>query len=199
MRPIYQALDITVGVVIPGMSQAAKRAAYACNVIYATNNELGFDYLRDNMAFSVDQKFQRERYFAIVDEVDSILIDEARTPLIISGPADDSPELYVRINKMIPGLKRAELLPEEEGGVSEGDFTIDEKQKQVYLTEEGMGHVETLMVKSGLLKDEESLYNAQNLNLVHHLNAALRAHQSSMNSPAEPCRADAGLKDFTRQ
>jgi preprotein translocase subunit SecA len=176
MRPIYQALDITVGVVIPGMSQAAKRAAYACNVIYATNNELGFDYLRDNMAFSVDQKFQRERYFAIVDEVDSILIDEARTPLIISGPADDSPELYVRINKMIPGLKRAELLPEEEGGVSEGDFTIDEKQKQVYLTEEGMGHVETLMVKSGLLKDEESLYNAQNLNLVHHLNAALRAH-----------------------
>ncbi len=176
MRPIYSALDMTVGVVIPGLSPAAKRAAYACDVVYATNNELGFDYLRDNMAFSSDQKFQRERYFAIVDEVDSILIDEARTPLIISGPADDSPQLYVRINKLIPGLERAEVLPQEEEGAGEGDFTIDEKQKQVYLTEDGMGHVEKLMVKSGLLKDEDSLYDAQNLNLVHHLNAGLRAH-----------------------
>jgi preprotein translocase subunit SecA len=173
---IYTALGLTVGVAIPGMSQAAKRAAYACDVVYATNNELGFDYLRDNMAFSTDQKVQRDRNFAIVDEVDSILIDEARTPLIISGQADETPQLYVRINQLIPSLKPAEVLSEEEGGYGEGDFTIDEKQKQVYLTEDGMARVEQLMVKSGLLKADDSLYNAQNLNLVHHLNAGLRAH-----------------------
>ncbi len=176
MRPVYEALGITVGVAVPGMTPAAKRAAYACDVVYATNNELGFDYLRDNMAFSADQKSQRERYFAIVDEVDSILIDEARTPLIISGPADETPQLYVRINQLIPSLKIAEVINSADGEVGEGDFTIDEKQKQVYLTEEGMGHVEDLMVRNGLLKAEDSLYNANNLNLVHHLNAALRAH-----------------------
>ena len=176
MHPIYAALDLTVGVVIPGMTPAAKRAAYACDVVYATNNELGFDYLRDNMAFSTDQRVQRERYFAIVDEVDSILIDEARTPLIISGPADETPQLYVRINQMIPNLKPAEIISEAEDEVGPGDFTIDEKQKQVYLTEDGMTHVEELMVKSGLLKAEDSLYDANNLNLVHHLNAGLRAH-----------------------
>src|SRR5210317_1848627 len=176
MKPIYNALDLTVGVAIPGMTPAAKRAAYACDVVYATNNELGFDYLRDNMAFSSDQKMQRDRYFAIVDEVDSILIDEARTPLIISGPADETPQLYVRINQLIPRLKAAKVIDEETGEVGQGDFTIDEKQKQVYLTENGMAHVEELMVKSGLLKAEDSLYNAQNLNLVHHLNAGLRAH-----------------------
>jgi len=167
---------LTVGVAIPGMTPAAKRAAYACDVVYATNNELGFDYLRDNMAFSTDQKVQRDRYFAIVDEVDSILIDEARTPLIISGPADETPQLYIRINQLIPSLKQAEIIDELENEFSDGDFTIDEKQKQVYLTEDGMAHVEELMVKSGLLKAEDSLYNAQNLNLVHHLNAGLRAH-----------------------
>ena len=176
MKPIYEALGLTVGVAIPGMTPPAKRAAYACDVVYATNNELGFDYLRDNMAFSIDQKVTRDRNFAIVDEVDSILIDEARTPLIISGPADETPQLYVRINQLIPQLKKAEFLDEEQGEVSEGDFTIDEKQKQVYLTEDGMAHVEDLMVKSGLLKEDDSLYNAQNLNLVHHLNAGLRAH-----------------------
>jgi preprotein translocase subunit SecA len=176
MKPIYTALGLSVGVAVPGMTPAAKRAAYACDVVYATNNELGFDYLRDNMAFSADQKVQRDRNFAIVDEVDSILIDEARTPLIISGPADETPQLYVRINQLIPTLKPAEIISEEEGEVGPGDFTIDEKQKQVYLTEEGMAHVEDLMVKSGLLKEEDSLYHAQNLNLVHHLNAALRAH-----------------------
>jgi preprotein translocase subunit SecA len=176
MKPIYEAVGLTVGVAIPGMTQAAKRAAYACDVVYATNNELGFDYLRDNMAFSTDQKVQRDRYFAIVDEVDSILIDEARTPLIISGPADETPQLYVRINQLIPSLKPAEIINEAENEYGEGDFTIDEKQKQVYLTENGMAHVEELMVKSGLLKAEDSLYNAQNLNLVHHLNAGLRAH-----------------------
>jgi preprotein translocase subunit SecA len=176
MSPIYSALGMTVGVVVPGMTPAAKRTAYACDVVYATNNELGFDYLRDNMAFSSDQKVQRDSYFAIVDEVDSILIDEARTPLIISGPADESPQLYVRINQLVPNLKPAEIVSEEEGEYGPGDFTIDEKQKQVYLTEDGMSNVEKLMVKSGLLKEDESLYNANNLNLVHHLNAALRAH-----------------------
>ncbi|MBT8060299.1 MAG: preprotein translocase subunit SecA, partial [Gammaproteobacteria bacterium] len=119
---------------------------------------------------------QRDRNFAIVDEVDSILIDEARTPLIISGPADETPQLYVRINKLIPGLKPAEIISAQEGEYGEGDFTIDEKQKQVYLTEDGMANVEQLMVKSGLLNSDDSLYNAQNLNLVHHLNAGLRAH-----------------------
>jgi len=177
MRPVYEALDISVGIVIPGMTPAAKRTAYACDVIYATNNELGFDYLRDNMAFSSDQKVQRDRYFAIVDEVDSILIDEARTPLIISGPADETPQLYVRINQLIPNLKKGDApKSDEELDQVDGDFTIDEKQKQVYLTESGMGHVEELMVKSGLLQEDDSLYDAQNLNLVHHLNAALRAH-----------------------
>jgi preprotein translocase subunit SecA len=176
MSPIYEALDMTVGVVIPGMTPAAKRAAYVCDVIYATNNELGFDYLRDNMAFSSDQRVQRGQFFAIVDEVDSILIDEARTPLIISGPADETPQLYVRINQMIPSLSPAEVISELEGEYGPGDFTIDEKQKQVYLTEDGMAHVEELMVRSGLLKEDDSLYDANNLNLVHHLNAALRAH-----------------------
>ena len=176
MGPVYRAVGLTVGVVIPGMTPAAKRAAYACDVIYATNNELGFDYLRDNMAFSPDQKVQRDLSFAIVDEVDSILIDEARTPLIISGPADETPQLYVRINQLVPNLVPAEVINEDEKTYGEGDFTIDEKQKQVYLTEDGMAKVEELMVKSGLLKADDSLYNAHNLNLVHHLNAALRAH-----------------------
>jgi preprotein translocase subunit SecA len=176
MGPIYTALGLTVGVAVPGMTPAAKRAAYECDVVYATNNELGFDYLRDNMAFSTDQKSQRDRYFAIVDEVDSILIDEARTPLIISGPAEETPQLYVRINQLVPRLKQAEIVSEQEGEYGPGDFTVDEKQKQVYLTEDGMAHVERLMVQSGLLKEDDSLYNANNLNLVHHLNAALRAH-----------------------
>ncbi|MBU1188932.1 MAG: preprotein translocase subunit SecA [Gammaproteobacteria bacterium] len=170
MRPLYEALGLTVGVAVPGMSPAAKRAAYACDVTYATNNELGFDYLRDNMAFSSEQKVQRELAFAIVDEVDSILIDEARTPLIISGPAEESPELYARINQLVPKLSVQE---EEEGP---GDFSIEEKNKQVYLTEDGMAHVEELLTKAGLLQGEGSLYDAGNLNLLHHVNAALRAH-----------------------
>jgi len=176
MRPIYHALGMEVGVVVPGMTHDAKRAAYACEVVYATNNELGFDYLRDNMAFTLDQKVQRDHSFAIVDEVDSILIDEARTPLIISGPAEETPQLYVQINKLIPGMTVAETPKEGSDEVPPGDFTIDEKQKQVYLTEDGMAKVEKLLVNAGLLKAEDSLYNAQNLNLVHHLNAALRAN-----------------------
>ncbi len=176
MRPIYHALGMEVGVVVPGMTHDAKRAAYACDVVYATNNELGFDYLRDNMAFTKDQKVQRDHSFAIVDEVDSILIDEARTPLIISGPAEETPQLYVRINQLIPSLKRGSAKEDDPEATPDGDFTVDEKQRQVYLTEEGMAKVEKLMVSAGLLKAEDSLYNAQNLNLVSHLNAALRAH-----------------------
>ncbi len=175
MRPIYEMLGVTVGVAVPGMTPAAKRASYACDVVYATNNELGFDYLRDNMAFTADQRVQRDRSFAIVDEVDSILIDEARTPLIISGPTDDTPQLYVRLDKLVPHLKRAEL-PDDPEEAPDGDFTVDEKQKQVYLTEDGMSHVEELMVKEGLLKEDDSLYQAHNLSLVHHLNASLKAH-----------------------
>jgi len=170
MKPLYDALGLTVGVSVPGMSPDAKRASYAADVTYGTNNEFGFDYLRDNMAFKLEQRVQRGRFFAIVDEVDSILIDEARTPLIISGPADEGPEVYVRMNQIVPHLERQ---AEEEGP---GDFSVDEKVKQVYLTEDGMAKVEDLLEKAGMLKAEDSLYDAQNLALMHTLNASLRAH-----------------------
>ena len=170
MGPVYQALGFKVGVSVPGMPPAAKRAAYAADVTYGTNNEYGFDYLRDNMAFSTQDRVQREKAFAIVDEVDSILIDEARTPLIISGPADESPQLYVQVDKMVPQLARQE---EEDGP---GDYSVDEKQKQIYLTEDGMEQIEALCIKNGLIKEGESLYDPQHLALVHHLNAAIRAH-----------------------
>ncbi|MGC9008873.1 MAG: preprotein translocase subunit SecA, partial [Halothiobacillaceae bacterium] len=181
MGRLYNALGLTVGIVVPGMDNRAKRDAYACDITYATNNELGFDYLRDNMAFSLDEVMQRPLNFAIVDEVDSILIDEARTPLIISGPAADNSELYHAINGLIPEFKRQvreepkegeEPLTEEE----RGDFTVDEKQKQVYLTEQGHEKAEILLRQIGLLAEGESLYDAKNIMLVHHLNAALRAH-----------------------
>jgi preprotein translocase subunit SecA len=170
MAPIYKALDMTVGVVVPGMTPPAKRAAYACDITYGTNNEFGFDYLRDNMAFSLEQKVQRGQHYAIVDEVDSILIDEARTPLIISGPADEGPDLYVKINRIAPQLTKQE---EEDGP---GDFSLDEKSRQVHLSEDGLEKVESLMVKAGLLDENESMYDASNLALMHTLNACLRAH-----------------------
>ena len=170
MAPVYAALDMSVGVAVPGMDPDAKREAYAADITYATNNELGFDYLRDNMAFSLEQKVQRAQAFAIVDEVDSILIDEARTPLIISGPADEGPEMYVRLNRIVPSLARQD---EEDGP---GDFTVDEKTKQIYLTEDGMAKVEGLLMEAGLLETGDSLYMAANLSLVHTLNACLRAH-----------------------
>ncbi len=170
MKPIYDALGLTVGVSVPGMDPTAKREAYAADVTYGTNNEFGFDYLRDNMAFTLEQRTQRGQAFAIVDEVDSILIDEARTPLIISGPADEGPEIYVRLNKIVPNLERQE---EEDGP---GDFSVDEKTKQVYLTEDGMAKVEELLIKAGMLSEDDSLYNAHNLALMHTLNAGLRAH-----------------------
>jgi preprotein translocase subunit SecA len=223
MRPIYEFLGLTVGVSKSGLSGEEKRAAYSADITYATNNELGFDYLRDNLAFSLEDKTQRMLNFAIVDEVDSILIDEARTPLIISGPAESSTDLYGQINKLIPKLNAQEeteeptnydilansvqltdrndevmtldeavSLAEEneadlvlvDGNVkpakcrllSRGDFTIDLKTKQAHVTEEGHQKVESLMVQAGLLQAGESLYDAGNIRLLHHLNAALRAH-----------------------
>jgi preprotein translocase subunit SecA len=233
MGPVYEFLGLTVGVSKAGQTPEEKRAAYAADITYATNNELGFDYLRDNLAFELRDKAQRDLNFAIVDEVDSILIDEARTPLIISGPADTSTELYGQINKLIPSLK-AHAEPEEpanwdipakrvalvdesgkalvpEGAddnemtlddamsiaesrqtdlvlsdseakipvcriVPRGDFTLDEKAKQAHLTEEGQERVEELMVRAGILEEGGSLYDATNIRLLHHLNAALRAH-----------------------
>ena len=170
MGAIYEFLGMRTGVVVPGMHPRDKRDAYAADVVYATNNELGFDYLRDNMAFSNADKMQRELAFAIVDEVDSILIDEARTPLIISGPTDETSELYVRINGVIPRLERQ---LEEDGP---GDYSVDEKARQVHLTEDGHEKVETVLVEAGILPEGQSLYDPTNIILVHHLNAALRAH-----------------------
>jgi preprotein translocase subunit SecA len=223
MRPIYEFLGLTVGVTKSGQTQEEKRAAYNADITYATNNELGFDYLRDNLAFSLEDKAQRELNFAIVDEVDSILIDEARTPLIISGPAEASTDLYAKINKVVPRLKAhteidephnwdiaakrvivqgesaepmlleeaMQLAGERESDlvivddsnkpvtcklVGRGDYTRDEKSKQAHMTEEGMERVETLMAEAGLLEPGASLYDAANIRLLHHLNAALRAH-----------------------
>ncbi|MCW1976398.1 preprotein translocase subunit SecA [Xanthomonas campestris] len=171
MGKLYNWLGLSVGVVYPGMPHSDKHAAYAADITYGTNNEFGFDYLRDNMALSRADRYQRKLHYAIVDEVDSILIDEARTPLIISGPADESPELYIRVNRIVPQLTKQES---EEG---EGDYWIDEKGKQVHLSEAGMGHAEELLLQAGILENaDDGLYAAQNLSVVHHLNAALRAH-----------------------
>ncbi|WP_341707540.1 preprotein translocase subunit SecA [Halopseudomonas sp.] len=175
MRPLYEFLGMSVGVVVPMQDPEQKRAAYQCDITYSTNNELGFDYLRDNMAFRLEDKFQREPFFAVVDEVDSILIDEARTPLIISGPAEDSSRLYTTVNKLIPLLKRGKLAEEGEEGV-EGHYLIDEKARQVELTEEGHQFVEELLVREGMLNEGDSLYAAQNLGLLHHVHSGLRAH-----------------------
>ena len=169
MGPVYRFLGLTVGVIKNAQSPPEKREAYACDITYGTNNEFGFDYLRDNLAFRLEDKVQRKLAYAVVDEVDSILIDEARTPLIISGPAEESTELYLRINKLVPRLKKQ---LEEDGP---GDFSVEEKTKQVHVTEEGHEHVEQLMLQDGLLREGESLYDPSNIRLMHHLNAALRA------------------------
>jgi preprotein translocase subunit SecA len=170
MGKLYNWLGLSVGVVYPGMNHGDKAAAYGSDITYGTNNEFGFDYLRDNMALSKEDRHQRGLHYAIVDEVDSILIDEARTPLIISGPADESPELYVKVNRIVPQLKRQEV----EDGV--GDFWIDEKGKQVHLSEAGQEHAEELLRRGGIIDADDGLYAAHNIHVVHHLNAAMRAH-----------------------
>ena len=169
MGPLYEFLGLSVGVVRSGQNPEEKQSAYGCDVVYGTNNEFGFDYLRDNMAFSMGDKSQGRLAFAIVDEVDSILIDEARTPLIISGAADDSSELYKTVNRLIPKLS-----PELEA--QEGDFTVDEKQRSIELTEQGHEKVEGMLIEAGLLKEDDSLYAATNLGLLHHVHSGLRAH-----------------------
>ncbi|MGN6520446.1 MAG: preprotein translocase subunit SecA [Dokdonella sp.] len=176
MGRIYNFLGMSVGVVWPGMDHGDKRAAYAADITYGTNNEFGFDYLRDNMALSAEQRYQRGLNYAIADAVDSILIDEARTPLIISGPSDESPELYVKVNRIVPRMTR-QLKESKPGEPPEpGDYYVDEKQKQVHLSEEGMEHAEQLLRREGIIGEEEGLYDSQHIAVVHHLNAALRAH-----------------------
>ncbi|MDQ3159465.1 MAG: preprotein translocase subunit SecA, partial [Pseudomonadota bacterium] len=170
MGKLYNWLGLSVGVIYPGMQHSDKHAAYAADITYATNNEIGFDYLRDNMALAKEDRFQRGLHYAIIDEVDSILIDEARTPLIISGPSDDSPDLYLSVNKILPSLVRQKT---EEG---EGDFWVDEKAKQVHMSEEGQEHAEQLLRSAGILEEDDSLYAPQNIHVVHHLIAAMRAH-----------------------
>ncbi|WKY93582.1 preprotein translocase subunit SecA [Vibrio metoecus] len=174
-RPLFEFLGMTVGVNIPNMPQPAKKEAYQADILYGTNNEFGFDYLRDNMAFRPEDRVQRARFFAVVDEVDSILIDEARTPLIISGPAEDSSDLYIRINKLIPQLEKQDKEDSEEYR-GDGHFTVDEKSKQVHLTETGQEFVEELLVKNGMMQEGDTLYSPANISLLHHMNAALRAH-----------------------
>ena len=170
MGKVFTFLGMSTGVTVSGQSFEEKKAAYEADITYGTNNEFGFDYLRDNMAFTARERVQRARNFAIVDEVDSILIDEARTPLIISGPVDERSDLYAKMNALIPEL----TLQQEEDGP--GDYTLEEKNKQIFLTEAGHEHVEEMLVRNGLLQQGESLYDATNLNLMHHLNAAMRAH-----------------------
>ncbi len=172
MGRLYEGLGLSVGVIVPGMSAGTqeRREAYAADITYGTNNEFGFDYLRDNMAFAPGDRVQRTPNFAVVDEVDSILIDEARTPLIISGPTDDRSDLYVAVNKLIPRLSRQEA---EEG---DGDYYVDEKARQVYLTEQGHEHIERLLSEHSMIEPDESLYAPSNIVLMHHVNAALRAH-----------------------
>ena len=174
-RPLFEFLGMTVGCNIPGMDAEAKRAAYACDITYGTNNEFGFDYLRDNMAYIPEQRVQKPLYYAIVDEVDSVLIDEARTPLIISGAAEDSSSLYMAVNKIIPELVEQEKEDSEEYR-GNGDYTRDLKNKSAYLTEHGQIHVEELLQREGILTEGQSLYSSACITLLHHVMAALRAH-----------------------
>ncbi len=170
MGQIYSFLGLRTGVIVNGLNQAERREAYGADITYGTNNEFGFDYLRDNMAFSKDDRVQRRLHYAIVDEVDSILIDEARTPLIISGPTEDRTDLYMQVDALVPNLSK------QEKEDSPGDYSVDEKARQVYLTEEGHQKVEDMMAQAGLLAEGDSLYSAANVMLMHHLYAGLRAH-----------------------
>ena len=179
MGKLYNFLGLTVGVNLPQMQRQEKQAAYQADITYGTNNEFGFDYLRDNMVYEVSDRVQRGLHYAIVDEVDSILIDEARTPLIISGQAEDHTALYIAINKVVPKLTRQEGEADPrtgEGVIKPGDFTLDEKSHQVFLTEQGHEHAEALLSAAGLLSEGASLYDPANITLMHHLYAGLRAH-----------------------
>ncbi len=177
MGQLYGYLGLTTGVIIANLSHSERQAAYAADVTYGTNNEFGFDYLRDNMAFSLEQKVQRDLSFAIIDEVDSILIDEARTPLIISGPTEESTDVYVKANEVIPFLTRQEKAddPEEQDDMP-GDYFVDEKNRQIHLTEAGHEQIERLLVEHGMMEQGAGLYDAANIRLMHYLNASLRAH-----------------------
>lgn len=170
MGAIYSFLGMTTGVITTGLSNEERQVAYATDITYGTNNEFGFDYLRDNMKFQKEELVQRELNFAIVDEVDSILIDEARTPLIISGAIDDRSDLYTSVNKIVPKLEKQMI---EDGP---GDFTLDEKSKQAYLTEEGHEKVEKLLLQENIIEEGQSLYDPVNIPVMHHMSAALRAH-----------------------
>ncbi|OJT42072.1 preprotein translocase subunit SecA [Serratia plymuthica] len=174
-RPLFEFLGLSIGINLPGMPAPAKREAYAADITYGTNNEYGFDYLRDNMAFSPEERVQRKLHYALVDEVDSILIDEARTPLIISGPAEDSSEMYIKVNKLIPKLIRQEK-EDSDSFQGEGHFSVDEKARQVHLTERGLILIEEMLVEAGIMEEGESLYSPTNIMLMHHVTAALRAH-----------------------
>ncbi|MEE9309393.1 MAG: DEAD/DEAH box helicase, partial [Cocleimonas sp.] len=177
MSKLYSFMGLTTGVIVNGLDQAQRQAAYNSDITYGTNNEFGFDYLRDNMAFQEGDRVQRPLNYAIIDEVDSILIDEARTPLIISGAAEDSSEMYAAINVLIPQLKRQDV---EDGGDEEvkepGDFTVDEKGKQIFLTDAGHETAENLLIKAGILPEGQSLYDSASISILHHFNASLRAH-----------------------
>lgn len=212
-RPLFEFLGMTVGINMSGLPAPAKREAYAADITYGTNNEYGFDYLRDNMAFSPEERVQRKLHYALVDEVDSILIDEARTPLIISGPAEDSSEMYRKVNKIIPHLIRQEK-EDSDTFTGEGHFSVDEKARQVNLTERGLVLIEELLVQEGIMDEGESLYSPTNIMLMHHVTAALRAMRcspatlttlskmaklsSSMSTLAVRCRAAAGPMVCTR-
>ena len=174
MSQLYNFLGLTTGVIIGGLSPDERREAYNADITYGTNNEFGFDYLRDNMVFSIEEKVQRKLHFAVIDEVDSILIDEARTPLIISGPAEDSSELYQSINLLIPNLNQQ--IGEDEEIETPGDYTVDEKAKQINFTEDGHEKIENLLTDAGILDGDASLYDSANIGLMHHVSAALRAH-----------------------
>jgi len=174
-RPLFEFLGLSVGINLPNMPAPAKREAYAADITYGTNNEYGFDYLRDNMAFSIEERVQRKLHYALVDEVDSILIDEARTPLIISGPAEDSSEMYIRVDKLIPKLIRQEK-EDSDSFQGEGHFSVDEKARQVHLTERGLILIEEMLAEAGIMEEGESLYSPTNIMLMHHVTAALRAH-----------------------
>ena len=175
MSKLYAFMGLSTGVVVAGMDHLAKKQAYDADITYGTNNEFGFDYLRDNMAFSIDEKVQRDLHFAVIDEVDSILIDEARTPLIISGPTSDNSELYKKFNEFVKELQRAEI-PESKEIEPDGDYTIDEKNKQVHITEQGHEKVEQILLREGILEENDSLYSATNISLIHYLNASIRAN-----------------------